>query len=140
VTSQLEMTATDEVARQPVTVLAVRGEIDYANFGQLTDRARALYGSGSRNLVLDLSGVTYLGSSGLVALHGIAMIFRGEEPPDPEEGWSAIHAMGEDDTSGTDPNVKLLSPSPQANRVLERTGMRELFEVFDDRATAVESF
>jgi anti-anti-sigma regulatory factor len=138
--TQLEMTVTEELGRQPVTILAVRGEIDYANFGELTERARALYETGSRNLLLDLSGVTYLGSSGLVALHGVAMIFRGEEPPDPEGGWSAIHAMNEDDAAGTDPHVKLLNPSPQADRVLERTGMRELFEVFDDRAAAVNSF
>ena len=137
--TQLEMTVTEEVGRQPVTVLAVRGEVDYANFGELTERAQALYEAGSRNLVLDLGGVTYLGSSGLVALHGVAMIFRGEEPPDPEDGWSAIHAMNEDDV-GTDPHVKLLRPSPQADRVLERTGMRELFEVFDDRAAAINSF
>lgn len=138
--NQLEMTVTEEVGRRPVTVLAVSGEIDYANFGELTERARALYETGSRDLVLDLSGVTYLGSSGLVALHGVAMIFRGEEPPDPEAGWSAIHAMNEDDDAGTDPHVKLLNPSPQADRVLERTGMRELFEVFDDRAAAIGSF
>jgi anti-anti-sigma regulatory factor len=138
--TQLEMTVTEEDGRRPVTVLAVSGEIDYANFGDLTERARALYEAGSRDLVLDMSGVTYLGSSGLVALHGVAMIFRGQEPPDPEQGWSAIHAMNEDDASGTDPHVKLLSPSPQADRVLERTGMRDLFEVFDDRAAAVGSF
>jgi anti-anti-sigma regulatory factor len=138
--NQLEMTVTEEVGRRPVTVLAVSGEIDYANFGEVTERARALYETGSRDLVLDLSGVTYLGSSGLVALHGVAMIFRGEEPPDPEAGWSAIHAMNEDDDAGTDPHVKLLNPSPQADRVLERTGMRELFEVFDDRAAAIGSF
>jgi anti-anti-sigma regulatory factor len=137
--TQLEMTVADEVGRVPVTVLAVSGEIDYANFGELTDRARALYATGSRELVLDLSGVTYLGSSGLVALHGVAMIFRGQEPPDPDQGWSAIHAMN-DDPTGTDPHVKLLSPSPQADRVLERTGMRDLFEVFDDRAAAIGSF
>jgi anti-anti-sigma regulatory factor len=138
--TQLEMTVTEEGGRRPVTVLAVSGEIDYANFGDLTERARALYEAGSRDLVLDMSGVTYLGSSGLVALHGVAMIFRGQEPPDPEQGWYAIHAMNEDDASGTDPHVKLLSPSPQADRVLERTGMRDLFEVFDDRAAAIGSF
>ena len=138
--AQLEMSVTEEVGRRPVTVLAVSGEIDYANFGELTDQARALYEAGSRDLVLDLSSVTYLGSSGLVALHGVAMIFRGQQPPDPDEGWSAIHALNEDDQSGTDPHVKLLNPSPQADRVLERTGMRDLFEVFDDRVAAIGSF
>ena len=134
------MTVSEEQGREPVTVLAVSGEIDYANYGELTDRARALHDGGCRNLVLDLSGVTYLGSSGLVALHGVARIFAGQEPPDPEHGWAAIHAMDEDQGSGTDPRVKLLSPSPQAERVLERTGMRELFEVHDDRAAAIASF
>jgi anti-anti-sigma regulatory factor len=136
----MDITVSEELGSKPVTVLAVSGEIDYANYSELTDRARALYDAGSRNLVLDLSGVTYLGSSGLVALHGVARIFAGEEPPDPEQGWAAIHAMNEDEGGGTDPRVKLLSPSPQADRVLERTGMREQFEVHDDRAAAVGSF
>ena len=136
----MDLTVSEEVGRQPVTILSVSGEIDYANYGELTDRARALYDGGSRNLVLDLSGVTYLGSSGLVALHGVAMIFAGEEPPDPEHGWSAIHAVDDAEHGGTDPQVKLLSPSPQADRVLERTGMRELFEVHTDRAAAIGSF
>ena len=136
----MDLTVSEELGRQPVTVLAVSGEIDYSNYGDLTDRARALYDAGRRNLILDLSGVTYLGSSGLVALHAVAMIFAGEEPPDPEGGWSAIHAMHDGESAGTDPNVKLLNPSPQADRVLERTGMRELFEVHDDRTAAIGSF
>jgi anti-anti-sigma regulatory factor len=138
--TQVDLTVSEELGRQPVTILSVNGEIDYANYAELTDRARALYEAGSRNLVLDLSGVTYLGSSGLVALHAVARVFAGEEPPDPQHGWSAIHAVDEAARDATDPHVKLLNPSPQADRVLERTGMRELFEVHTDRAAAVDSF
>jgi anti-anti-sigma regulatory factor len=131
---------TDEAGGRPVSVLAVSGEIDHATFQAIIDRARALYAEGARRLVIDLSGVTYLGSSGLVALHSAALIFAGLEPPDPEAGWSAFHGMRDDSEAGATENVKLLSPSPRAASVLERTGMRTLFEVFDDRAAAVASF
>ena len=76
----------EEAGDQPVGVLAVSGEVDHANYRALIDRARELHASGVRRLVIDLSGVTYLGSSALVALHSIALIFAGLEPPDPEGG------------------------------------------------------
>jgi len=131
---------TDDSGDEPVSILSVSGEVDHANFGSLIDRARRLYEDGARRLLIDLSGVTYLGSSGLVALHSIALIFAGLEPPDPEGGWNAFHGMRDDSEAGTTANVKLLSPSPRAASVLERTGMRSLFETFDDRAAAVASF
>lgn len=131
----------EEAGEQPVGVLAVSGEVDHANYRALIDRARELHASGVRRLVIDLSGVTYLGSSALVALHSIALIFAGLEPPDPEEGWGAFHRMRDDsEASGPSPHVKLLNPSPRAASVLDRTGMRHLFETYTERSAAVGSF
>ena len=43
-----------------------------------------------RHLLLDLTGLTFMASSGLVALHSVVRVMHGEEPPDPEGGWGAL--------------------------------------------------
>ena len=121
-----------------VAVVSLEGELDASNFQDLIATGRQLYADGIRRLVLDLSGLRYMGSSGLVALHSLAVLLRGEEPPDPEFGWSAIHSIGTGDDAQQ--HVKLVGPQPQVDRVLERTGLKRYFEVHADRATALDSF
>jgi anti-anti-sigma factor len=53
--------------REVVRVMP-RGEIDLANRDLLDDQLRELWASGWRHVVLDLSGVTFLDSSGLQVL------------------------------------------------------------------------
>ncbi|HET9519468.1 MAG TPA: STAS domain-containing protein [Candidatus Limnocylindrales bacterium] len=135
-------TSVEQVAaRVPITVASLDGELDASNFERLIDEARALYDGGTRHLLLDLSGLTFLASSGLVALHSIVRIMRGEAPPDPEAGWDAIHSMGLDVSSGgTQTDVQLCGPQPGVARVLQRTGLDRLFVVHPDRATAIAAF
>jgi len=123
-----------------LATIALTGELDYSNFEQLVDAARDAYERGARRLILDLSRLEYMGSSGLVALHAVAMIFSGQEPPDPEAGWAAFHTLSDDVEGHSHESVKLLSPTPQVEGVLQRTGMRQFFEVHTDRSMAVASF
>ncbi len=123
-----------------ITIFVLTGELDYSNFEQLVDAARQACQQGARRLLLDLAGLEYMGSSGLVALHAVAMIFSGQEPPDPEEGWAAYRTLTDDVEGHTHEFVKLLRPSAQVVSVLERTGMRQFFEVHVDRSAAVASF
>ena len=94
-------TTTEEVsARVPLTVLTLEGELDASNFERLIDEVRTLYDNGTRNLLIDLGGLTFLASSGLVALHSIVRLLHGEPPPDLESGWDALHSLGLDVSSG----------------------------------------
>lgn len=70
----------------PVTVVSLDGELDASNFEALIDTVRELYDDGARQLLLDLSSLRFMASSGLVALHSIVRIMHGEPPPDPEAG------------------------------------------------------
>ena len=125
-------------ARVPVTVVALDGELDASTYEHLIDEVRELYQGGARKVVLDLSGLTYMASSGLVALYSIVQVLRGEEPPDPESGWSAFHALGETLEAGTsEDEVRLAGVQPSVERVLQRTGMDKLFPSYPDRAAAV---
>src|SRR5262245_28462727 len=107
-----------------MAVAALEGELDASNFQDLIKRGQDLYGEGVRTLVLDLAGLTYMASSGIVALHSLALVFRGEAPHDPEAGWDAFHAVRADTESGArHEQLRLVAPSPAIDSVLERTGL-----------------
>jgi anti-anti-sigma regulatory factor len=135
-------TTTEEVAgRVPITVVTLEGELDASNFERLVDDVRGLYDAGTRNLLIDLGGLTFLASSGLVALHSIVRILHGEPPPDPEAGWGALHSLGLDAGEGsTQREVQLAGPQPAVARVLQRTGLDRLFVVHADRAAGIADF
>lgn len=122
----------------PVTVLALDGELDASNFSDLVRQVQDLYAAGTRALVLDLSGLRFMASSGLVALHSVARVLRGEAPDDPDAGWQALHSVGLDASGGqSDGQVHLAAIQPAVQRVLDRTGLTRLFPVHADRASAV---
>ena len=78
-----------------------------------------------------------MGSSGLVAIHSIALLLRGQEPTSPDDGWQALHDLGGAGSEGLDDSLTLAGPPPSIERVLDRSGMLGLFPVHADRATAV---
>lgn len=119
-----------------VSVVGLDGELDASNFEQVIEVVRDAYARGTRGLVLDLSKLTFMASSGLFALHSALRIMRGETPPDPEMGWSALHQVA-GDQAGEAEKVRLAAPQEAIARVLERTGMTQLFGVDASRAEAV---
>jgi len=127
--------------RVPITVVALDGELDASNFEGFIDEVQGLYASGTRHLLLDMTGLTFLASSGLVALHSIVRIMAGDTPLDPGSGWGALHSVGLDSASGsTQTDVQLAAPQPSVERVLQRTGIDRLFRIHPDRATAIDAF
>jgi anti-anti-sigma regulatory factor len=136
----MNLTVEQAQGRVPVTVLSLQGDLDASNYQQIVARGRELYAAGTRHLLLDMSGTSFMSSSGLVALHSLALLMRGETPPDPEAGWRAIRAVGEEADAGQQASVKLLNPQPQVDRVLERSGLKQFFEVHTSRETALASF
>jgi anti-anti-sigma factor len=130
----LETTIEQVDARVPLTVIALEGELDASNFESFVETVRQQYDAGTRALLLDLTDLTFMASSGLVALHSIVRILHGEPPVDPEAGWSALHATA---SSGSQREVQLCAPQPAVERVLARTGLDRLFVVHPDRSSAI---
>ena len=94
----------------PVTVLKLDGELDGQNYQDLIAKAKEVYDGGARNFLMDLSDLTYVSSAGLVALHTVALLARGEALPDTEAGWSAIRSVGRTGGSCVQEHVKFLNP------------------------------
>ena len=60
------------------------------------------------------------------------------EPPDPELGWDTLHELGADrDGAAMRAGIKLAAPSPQVDRVLDRTGIRGVFDIHPDTDSAL---
>ena len=132
----LTIEAIDSGAGPRVAVLALDGELDASNYESLIDRVRAAHEAGASALVLDLGGLTFMASSGLVALYSAVRLMRGDAPPDLELGWGAIHEI-EDAADVESPVVRLAAVRPAVERVLERTGLKRLFHLDPSRAEAI---
>jgi len=124
----------------PVTVIKVDGQLDGQNYQELITKAQELYKEGTRDFLLDLSELTYISSAGLVALHSMALLARGEELPDTEGGWSAYRSMGRSSEAGMQRHVKLLNPRSEVMGVLDMVGFSNVFEIYTDLDEAVKSF
>jgi ABC-type transporter Mla MlaB component len=124
----------------PVTVLKLDGQLDGQNYQELIAKAQELYSAGGRDFLLDLSNLTYISSAGLVALHSVALLVRGEELPDTEGGWSAYRSMGRSAEAGMQKHVKLLNPRSEIMNVLDMVGFGNVFEIFTNFDEAVNSF
>ena len=124
----------------PVTVLQIHAELDRSNYDLVIARAREAYDAGARDLLLDLEYVPFMGSSGLVAFHSIALLMRGDTPPDPEAGWGTLRSMDHEQEGGLQQHVKLLNPQPKVERVLKMAGFDRFFEIYTDKGEAIASF
>lgn len=136
----MHMTVESAHGRVPVDILAIHGDLDASNFEQVIAKVREMYGQGTRHLVLDLSDMGFMGSSGVVAIHSIALLMRNQEPPNPEHGWQAFHTVELERTNTVEQFVKLLNPQPKVNRTLQMTGIDSFLEIHTDRASAIAAF
>ncbi len=136
----MNIIVTQERGHVSVAVIHLEGQLDGQNFQELIKKAREVYETGTRDILLDMSGLTYISSAGLVALHTISMLLRGESLPDMEHGWAALKSMDRTRDGGARQHVKLLNPRPEVQSVLEMVGFTEFFEAFTDLQKAVQSF
>ena len=136
----LHITVTQYQGRVQVALLRLAGDLDGASYLDLIAKATKIYASGTRHMIIDLAQIGHLSSAGILSIHHIAVLLRGETPPDPEAGWLAFHALADDLESGIQPRIKLLTPAPQAQQVLERAGLTALIEIVTDLDATIAAF
>lgn len=118
----MEITVTQEQARVPVTILAVKGRVNLGNAEELEARANQVYGQGARQVLLDLAEVESLTSAGLRAI-----LF--------------IHKLLAQPESGSEPgSLKLSGATREVQRVLHIAGFDVYLDLYPDRRTALDSF
>lgn len=136
----MNISVNQALGRVPVAVLAIQGDLDASNYRDLIAKANQVHSAGTGHILLDLTHTSFISSSGLVALHSIALLLQGEQPPDPESGWTAIHAVGRGLGDLARQHIKLLNPQPKVQQVLVKSGLAEFFEIHTDVTAAIASF
>lgn len=136
----MDITVSTQQGRVPVTVIHLDGKLDSGSFQKLIDEAKKLFDGGARHLILDMTNLTYISSAGIVSLHSIAKLFRGEALPDTEAGWNTIRSLEKERSSGVQQHVKLLNVPPEVRSVLDVVGFAAFFEMHTDLGQAVASF
>jgi anti-anti-sigma regulatory factor len=129
----------------PIVILHLEGTLDGANFRKLIEKAQTLFVNGARDLILDLTKLTFISSAGLGALHQVAMLFQGKIRPDTDESWAGYRwatyrSIKRDHDLRRQEHVKLLSPTKEVREVLDMIGFSSLFEIYTYMPQAVESF
>ena len=107
-----------------VTVLRVEGDIDAATHNILEEKGAEVIAAGTSNILLDLSGVHYMGSAGFRAIHAITNML------DNTEGVGVSKSK----------HLKLYNPSDEVSRVIKTLGFDSFLEIYRDRDEAVNSF
>jgi anti-anti-sigma regulatory factor len=136
----MNISVTKAQGKVPVTIIKLDGELDGQTYQGLISTAREAYEAGTRNFLIDLADLTYVSSAGLVALHTVALLARGEALPDTDAGWSAIRSASGASRDGMQEHVKLVNPRGEVRSVLDMVGFSAAFEVFNDLDEAVKSF
>ncbi len=136
----MEITVTTQQGAVPVTIVQPHGDVDASNYGQLVSKVESLQKDGAKDFLLDLSDVPFMSSAGLVALHSIAIMLRGERPADPQSGWSALKSIDRSKEAGLQEHVKLLQPQAYVAETFDKAGFTQFFQVFSDLNQAVASF
>lgn len=100
-----------------IAVVTVRGEVDVSTCGVLRDGLlRVVTDEGYRGLVVNLAGVNFIDSTGLGVLVGI---------------WHRV--------SATDFSMTLAAPAGRARALLDTSGLRKAFSVYDTEVEAVQA-
>lgn len=147
-TSKLDILVSEKMGNVPVTVLYLSGELDAKTQKDLQAKAEQVIAGGAKNMILEMSGVTYLGSAGVRIMHATACKLEvgeagagiydefvkqaAEIASKPEAGES-----GEWERSA---HLKLVKPSAEADKVLKALGFDRYFPIYSDLDEAVNSF
>jgi anti-anti-sigma regulatory factor len=130
--SVLDITSSQIQGEVSVTILYLKGQLDRNTDDQLLDHARQAHEDGARYILLDLSNVEMLTSSGLYAIHTIFKLFT---PPGDVE---IMHQHREEPYKS--PYFKLVCPSPQIYYILNITGFLQNLLIYNNLDDALKSF
>jgi anti-sigma B factor antagonist len=124
-------------------VLRVAGEIDLVTGGQIRAELHRLVAEGARRVVLDLGSVRFCDSSGVGVLIGARRLLRscsGELrlvlPPNGPDGDPLGDSDSDSGWDGDRDSGRDFGPVGHVHRVFTALGLRRLFDIYPDVASA----
>jgi hypothetical protein len=132
----MEIVVSRTNGRAPVTIFRVEGEITAESYEELQQQAEAEVRGGASNLLLDLTDVTFVSSSGLRAIHYIFDLLRTEVLKESDAAvWKGVRQG-----TFTSPHLKLLNPTGRVLGTLRQAGYDMFLEIHSDQQQALASF
>jgi anti-sigma B factor antagonist len=105
---------TEESSTEGAHIIGVRGEIHVSTAPAFAQRLSAAIDSGKTAMVLDMSGVEFIDSTGLsVLLNGLRLVTQ-------------MHGR-----------MAIVCANPTVLRLFQITSLDDTFDIFDDRAKAI---
>ena len=122
-----------EQGQRPVTIFRITGSISAENYEELEAHGQAAVQAGTQDLLLDLSAVDFVSSSGLRAFHHLYMLLHAD---------AEAEEVRRDMRTGSyeAPHLKLLNPNPHTINMLRMTGFDMVLGVYSDRGNAINAF
>ena len=136
----MQIRITKQEWRVFVTIMHLSGNLDASNSIEVINKAPELYTGGARDILLDLSGVPYVSSAGLMSLHTVVLIFAGQSMYSKETGRPSFRAINLERDGAVRQHVKLFGPQPAVEQVLDVVGLKQFFDVYTDLDTAIKSY
>ena len=120
--AELNIGVAHEEAEKRVTVMRLAGSLDANTQSVLEDKAKELVDAGAEYLLLDMSGVDYLGSAGMRAIHAITNLLSPDDP--------GMHSD----------RLKVVNPSEAASKVFKTLGFDAFISVHANIDEAIAAF
>ncbi len=130
----MEIKVSQERASVPVTVLHVKGEMTADTAGQFESAVALAIANGTRDLILDLTEVPFVGSFGIRSINKTLVALYQANGLTDEDARRVLR------TGSKARYLKLLNPNPEVVKVLELSGLDLLLEMHRDLAETVASF
>jgi anti-anti-sigma factor len=136
----MQISLSKKQGRISVTIMQLTGDLDASNYTDVIAKAQETYDEGTRDLLVDLSKVSYVSSAGLMSLHAIVLIFAGQSMQSKETGRPSFRSINPQRDSAGLQHVKLLSPQPAVEQVLDVVGLKQFLNIHTDLETAIQSY
>ena len=136
----MQITFSSQEGRVSVTTMKLAGNLDASNYAEVIARAQDTYDEGARYLLVDLSGVPYVSSAGLMSLHSVALIFAGFSMNSKGSGRPVFRSINSQNAKTVREHIKLFAPPPAVEQVLDVVGLKEFLDIHLDLETAVQAF
>ena len=131
----MEIVVSERGGKVPVTVLAPQGDMTADTAAPFEDAAQGAIERGAQRIVLDLSGVPFIGSFGIRSINNVLVALHRAA-----DGYTEAELRAALRPGGRSPRLKLAALNPQSLKVIETAGFDMYLEVHPSVADAVASF
>lgn len=126
-----DMLKIEETKEDGTPVLHFDGTLDGQTEKSAVEAAQAVFDSGSKTLIINLSNLEMITSAGLRALHTIYKMYT---PMEAIQAWQAEHG----DEPFKSPNFILAEPSSQVHYILSIAGFLQSICIFPNMQEALD--